>query len=117
MDITYQQLVELNNELRNKIVSFLYKNLGEYTDDRDSILESLLYVENSINGGCIFTAQNNEQIIGIAVVAKAGMQKFIPENILIHLAVDQNFRGLKISCGLLNYLMKNVEGNIALHVE
>jgi ribosomal protein S18 acetylase RimI-like enzyme len=55
------------------------------------------------------------QIVGIVILNK-GMKDFIPENILVYIAVDNSHRG-KGGKQLMEKAISIAEGNIALHVE
>jgi ribosomal protein S18 acetylase RimI-like enzyme len=48
---------------------------------------------------------------------KTGMSGYIPENILVYIAVDAEQRGKGIGGKLMKMAMKMAKGAIALHVE
>ncbi len=102
---------------KDEVVDFLFENLGEFRDDREDIHECLDYVDQNSNGGNIFISKDDNQITGVVVVNNTGMKKFIPEHILVYIAVDANQRGKGIGGRLLNHVKKEMHGNIALHVE
>jgi ribosomal protein S18 acetylase RimI-like enzyme len=45
------------------------------------------------------------------------MKGYIPENILVYIAVDKDQRGRGVGKKLMNAAIDQAEGNIALHVE
>jgi ribosomal protein S18 acetylase RimI-like enzyme len=45
------------------------------------------------------------------------MEDYIPENILVYIAVDGDYRGKGIGKKLMEKTIEQADGNIALHVE
>jgi ribosomal protein S18 acetylase RimI-like enzyme len=72
-------------------------------------------------GGYIFYAVEdeggNEKIVGATVINETGMEDYIPENILVYIAVDGSQRGKGIGKKIMQEAMESVNGSIALHVE
>ncbi|HLV24208.1 MAG TPA: GNAT family N-acetyltransferase [Moheibacter sp.] len=102
-----------------KVTQFLYKNLDEYGDTKSAIRKAIEYAakERSGLGGYVFTIENEDEIVGAFVVNKTGMEEYIPENILVYIAVHQNHRGEGLGKKLMDYTLENCKGDIALHVE
>ena len=48
---------------------------------------------------------------------KTGMEGYIPENILVYVAVDSSYRGKGYGREICNRAIDIAEGNVALHVE
>ncbi len=99
------------------IADFLFNHLDQYGDKKEDILKCLAYVFNPDKGGDIFLCIENESIIGAVVINHTGMEGYIPENILVYIAVHKNFRGKGIGKLLMQEAIKSVKGSIALHVE
>lgn len=108
-----------NNAIFNKdqIASFLVKQLGEYGDPKEHILKCLDYATDPERGGLIILAVQNEEIIGAAVLNHTGMKDYIPENILVYIAVHSEQRGNGLGRKLMETVIENTNGGIALHVE
>jgi ribosomal protein S18 acetylase RimI-like enzyme len=102
-----------------KIVDFLYQHLEQFRDDKDSINNAIEYAlgESSRMGGFVIVAYFNEEIAGVVVVNKTGMKGYIPENILVYIAVHSELRGKGLGKTLMEKALELAEGNIALHVE
>mgnify|MGYP003620698449 CR=1 FL=1 len=81
------------------IVDFLFTHLEQYGDQKDAIQKCIEYVMNPEKGGQI------------------GMNGYIPENILVYIAVDNSVRGKGFGKKLMQKAIDSVEGDIALHVE
>ncbi len=108
---------KLSDDIKKFLVDFIFENLGEFTDDKVSIMTCLNYITDSAYGGEVYVAKEDEKIIGVIIINKTGMTKFIPENILVYVTVDSNYRGRKIGKTLMQHMMKKIRGDIALHVE
>ena len=48
---------------------------------------------------------------------RTGMTRYIPENILVYVAVDQNLRGKGLGGKIISRALELADGNTALHVE
>ena len=102
---------------RNIIASFLFKHLEQYGDKTEDILKCIDYVMNPEKGGNIVIGLDNDAIVGIVILNNTGMKDYIPENILVYIAVDSTARGKGHGKQLMQFAINSVEGNIALHVE
>ncbi len=103
---------------QDKIASFLFKHLEQYGDPKDQILACLEYVFNPEKGGFIALAyEDNGEIKGATVVNRTGMSGYIPENILVYIAVDASTRGQGLGKSLMTMALEAAEGGVALHVE
>ena len=68
-------------------------------------------------GGFILTSTEEDAITGAVVVNKTGMEGYIPENILVYIAVDKKYRGKGLGKQLMQKTFDLAEGSIKLHVE
>jgi [ribosomal protein S18]-alanine N-acetyltransferase len=104
---------------KKDIVDFLYEHLDQFGDEKKHIQNAIEYAVKEIPsfGGFVLTAIHKKQIIGSVVVNQTGMQGYIPENILVYIAMHKKFRGKGHGKELMNEAIKLADGNIALHVE
>jgi len=104
---------------KNEIADFLQKHLGRFGDPKDDILKCLDYaLDPGLHaGGFVILAKEQGKILGALVMNKTGMSSYIPENILVYIAVDENMRGKGIGKKLMDMAIKMAHGAIALHVE
>ena len=65
----------------------------------------------------IIVGIDKQKIVGVVILNNTGMKDFIPENILVYIAVDGNHRGKGYGKKLMEKAIATAEGNIALHVE
>lgn len=109
----------LSGEKQAVINEFLYQSLQEYGDPKDDINAAIEYAlgKNNTPGGFVLTANEDEKIIGSVVVNITGMKKYIPENILVYIATDPEYRGRGVGKKLMETALENAEGSVALHVE
>lgn len=99
------------------IANFLFTHLEQYGDKTQDILKCIEYAMNPNKGGTIIIGLHNEKIVGTVIVNNTGMSGFIPENILVYIAVDNSQRGKGFGKKLMQKAIESVDGNIALHVE
>lgn len=108
-----------SKEEKNKIVKFFFKHLEQFGDPIEDISRSIDYAlkENISFGGFVITTEIENEIVGAVIINKTGMKGYIPENILVYIAVHNEHRGKKIGKFLMNKSIELTDGNIALHVE
>lgn len=101
-------------------VEFLHKHLEQYGDQKPDIEKAVQYALQEISsfGGFILEGYNDDDnVIGTVVINRTGMTGYIPDNILVYIAVDNSERGKGYGKELINKVIDLTEGNIALHVE
>lgn len=99
------------------IANFLFTHLEQYGDKTEDILKCIAYAMNPEKGGTIIVGLDNEKIVGVVILNNTGMGGFIPENILVYIAVDNSQRGKGYGKKLMQKAIETAKGDIALHVE
>ncbi len=99
------------------IASFLFQHLDQFGDKKELILKCLDYVFNPERGGFVTVAHEEGKIAGAVIINETGMSGYIPENILVYIAVDKAHRGKGLGKSLMQKTMDRATGSIALHVE
>lgn len=104
---------------KNKIVDFLFNHLDQFGDKKEDILKAIDFsVKESVSfGGFTMIAKDGESIVGAVVVNQTGMQGYIPENILVYIAIHRDLRGQGLGKTLMTEAINLAKGDIALHVE
>lgn len=104
---------------RDDIANFLFDHLDEYGDTKEAILKCIAYAYGDDAGqdGFILLAHEDESIVGAVIINHTNMSGYIPEHILVYIAVDAAQRGKGIGKGLMERIIEETEGDIALHVE
>lgn len=100
-----------------KIAEFLVRNLDQYGDPIEDIQKCMDYVMDTKKGGNILLGVENGAIVGCVILNNTAMEGYIPENILVYIAVDCCQRGKGIGKKLMAKALSFTKGNIALHVE
>ncbi len=100
-------------------VAFLYKHLGRFTDTETAISKAIDYAlsPEAGKGGFVLNAYEDNMLVGALVITHTGMDDFIPEHILVYVAVHEAMRGKGIGTRLIQKAMECTDGAIALHVE
>jgi len=102
------------------IVDFLARHLDQFGDDPEDIRKAIEYAlspSDSGKGGFVMTARDNDRLVGAVVVNETGMEGYIPENILVYIAVHQDSRGKGLGKMLMEKALHTARGSVALHVE
>lgn len=120
--IKLETLSAINNATfleKNEIADFLFHHLGKYGDPKEDIMKCLDYaLDPGLHaGGFVILAREKGKIVGATVMNKTGMSGYIPENILVYIAVDQSQRGMGIGGKMMDLAIAMANGAIALHVE
>ena len=104
---------------KKEIADFLYEHLDQFGDKHESIMRCINFAldDKEKFGGFIITARDNDEIVGAVIVNKTGMSGYIPDNILVYIAVHKNYRGKGLGKILMNKAFEKAEGDIKLHVE
>lgn len=104
---------------KKEIVDFLFVQLEQFGDPIDHILKCLDYALDQAGdkGGFVVMAREHGGLVGAVVVNKTGMSGYVPENILVYIAVDASQRGKGVGKTLMKTAIDLAHGDIALHVE
>ncbi|MBG0782506.1 MAG: GNAT family N-acetyltransferase [Bacteroidales bacterium] len=115
----YDSYLPMGTLEKRKIVDFLHQHLEEFGDSKEAIRKAIDYSvgETSVVGGFVIVGSIDGKMAGVVVVNRTGMEDYIPENILVYIAVDAGLRGKGIGKQLMNKAIELSKGNVALHVE
>jgi GNAT superfamily N-acetyltransferase len=104
---------------KKELVDFLYDHLDEFGDKWEDIERAVDYAlnPNPAFGGFILYIKELEKIKGVLVMNKTRMKGYIPENVLVYIAVHRKARGQGVGKKLMQKAIQFAQGNIALHVE
>ena len=101
------------------LTRFLHESLKPYEDDLEDIRRALsLALDSPPNrGGLVVLAQDGNTSLGAAVVHFTPWSGYVPENLLLFVAVDPDHRGQGLGRALIERALEECEGDIKLHVE
>lgn len=105
---------------QQKIVQFLFSHLDQYGDTKEDINACFDFaIKKSPNalGGFVLTMYLEDELIGATIINQTGMSGYIPENLLVYIAVHANTRGRGIGKLIMTKAIEFATGDIALHVE
>lgn len=104
---------------KEEVIDFLFHHLDEYGDARNDISSCMEYAlsEGEGKGGAVLVAREADAVVGALILNNTGMSGFIPENILVYVAVHSSQRGKGVGKKLVQLAADNTTGSIALHVE
>ncbi len=104
---------------KKAITDFLFEHLDQFGDKWEDIHKAIDFSVKDIEsfGGFTLKLENEQEIIGAVVVNETGMSGYIPENILVYIAIHRDHRGKGVGKRLMKEAIEQCKGNIALHVE
>lgn len=116
----YHPKDNISEKRKTEIADFLFQHLDEFGDEHDAIMRCINFAmdDKTKFGGFILVSENEEDgITGAVIINKTGMAGYIPENILVYIAVHKNHRGKGLGKELMLKTFDKAEGSIKLHVE
>lgn len=116
----FNEAIKPSEKDKEDIVSFLHKHLDQYGDAAKDIRKCLDFaVKDSPGamGGFALSYIDDNEIKGVTIVNKTGMSGYIPENILVYIAVHNSTRGKGVGKKIMKKALELAEGDMALHVE
>jgi len=116
---------EISTIKKNEIVEFLHDHLEQYGDSKKDIEKAIdfalkvsnPYLQITPLGGMVLIGKEDNQTVGAVVMNRTGMNGYIPDNILVYIAVHKNYRGKGIGKQLMQKAIELTNGDIKLHVE
>lgn len=111
---------EMNNLLlTDEVVNFLFTHLDKFGDPKTAIRKCIDYSfsKNGGLGGSVLVGYLDDKVVGVVVMNKTGMEGYIPQNILVYVAVDASFRGQGIGRKMIEKALEISDGDVKLHVE
>ncbi|MEE4176216.1 MAG: GNAT family N-acetyltransferase [Bacteroides sp.] len=110
---------QITYEQKKEVADFLFEHLDEFGDEHDAIMRCIDFAmdEKTKFGGFIVLSRDKGQITGAVIINKTGMAGYIPENILVYIAVHKDYRGQGLGKTLMKKTFDQAEGSIKLHVE
>ncbi|MDA3780914.1 MAG: GNAT family N-acetyltransferase [Bacteroidales bacterium] len=110
---------EKNNLSKDQFIDFLFKHLDRFGDPKPDIEACLDYAfsTNEAKGGFALAGFLDNEFVGALIMNKTGMSGYIPENILVYVAVDAEKRGHGIGGQIVKKSFELADGDVKLHVE
>ena len=104
---------------REDFINFLFNHLDQFGDPKEDINKCLDYAfsDEKSEGGYALAAFYEDKLVGALIMNKTGMSGYIPEYILVYIAVDASYRGKGFGRQIVEESFKHADGNVKLHVE
>ena len=104
---------------REEYVDFLFTHLERFGDPKKDINACIDYAfsDSEYAGGFCLAAFYEGKMAGALIMNDTGMKGYIPENILMYVAVDGSLRGKGLGRQIVEKAISMAEGNVKLHVE
>lgn len=104
---------------KEQFIDFLFEHLDQFGDPKPDIEKSIDYAFSDAEGkgGFLLAAYHEGKLAGALVMNNTGMSGYIPENILVYVAVDSKYRGKGFGGEIVKKSFDIAEGDIKLHVE
>ena len=101
------------------LASFLYESLKPFEDPLPEVRQGILDALEPRNGepGFVLVAEIEKKVVGALIMLRTGMKGYIPENLLLMVAVDPSTRGKGIGAQIINRSFELADGDVKLHVE
>ena len=110
---------QVSEERKKEIADFLFNHLDQFGDEHEAIMRCINFAldDKTKFGGFILVSEEGGKITGAVIINKTGMAGYIPENILVYIAVHKDYRGKGLGKDLMLKTFDKAEGSIKLHVE
>ncbi len=110
---------KVSEETKKEIADFLFEHLDQFGDEHKYIIKCINFAldDKKKFGGFILVSREEGKITGAVIINKTGMGGYIPENILVYIAVHKDCRGKGLGKELMIKTFDQAEGDIKLHVE
>ncbi len=103
----------------DELAVFLHESLKPYEDPLPDIRRGIDQALTPRAGerGFVLIAGIDESPVGALVMLRTGMSGFVPDNLLLWVAVDSSARGLGLGSRIIKRAFELADGDVKLHVE
>lgn len=104
---------------RDTFVEFMQHHLGKFGDTPEALHKCLdfAFKKGDGLGGFALVAYYEDNLVGGLIMNNTGMGGYIPDNILVYVAVDASYRNKGFGRQIVNKGIELAEGDVKLHVE
>lgn len=111
---------DFNEKLtREMYVDFLHEHLDRFGDPKEAINKCIDYAfgEDGKLGGFLLAAYYEDKLVGTLIINNTGMSGYIPDHVLVYVAVDASYRGKGFGREIVEKAIEECSGDVKLHVE
>ncbi|MFO8130158.1 MAG: GNAT family N-acetyltransferase [Bacteroidales bacterium] len=104
---------------RDEFIDFLHTHLEKFGDPKKDINKCLNYAFSGEKGegGFALAAFYEGKLVGGLIMNKTGMGGYIPDYVLVYVAVDASYRGKGFGRQIVEKSFELCNGDVKLHVE
>jgi len=104
---------------REALAAFLHESLKPYEDPLPVVADGIDYAlgGKECGGGFALIAMDDRRLVGGLVMLGTHMRGYVPENLLLFVAVSPDARGSGIGGALVRRALGECDGQVKLHVE
>lgn len=104
---------------REALQLFFHEKMRPWHDLHEDVGRGLDYAFSDLPGlgGFVLVGALEGRLVGAVTILRTGMKGFVPENLLLFIAVLPELRGRGIGRALMERAIEECEGAIKLHVE
>ena len=116
--VTFDAFNRMSGRDMDRVVQFLNREIDSCADSEGAILKSVQYAikDRAGLGGYVFEMFDETETIGVAVVNRTGMEEYMPDNILVYIAIKKNRQKKGYGRKLLSYALDHCEGEVMIHI-
>jgi GNAT superfamily N-acetyltransferase len=116
--ITFDAFNRMSGRDMDRVVQFLNREIDQFADSEGAILKSVQYAikDRAGLGGYVFEMLDGIETIGVVVVNRTGMEEYMPDNILVYLAIKADRQKKGYGKKLLDYALEHCEGEVMIHI-
>mgnify|MGYP001155434785 CR=1 FL=1 len=116
---TYDAFSRLSLLQINKLTKFIHQYQLQNDFTEQGIRRSIEYAakERPGFGGLIVTAEEGDEVIGAAVLNKTGFEGYLPENLVVSIAVHQNYKDDGVYRKIVDYVVNYCCGDIGVQLK
>lgn len=103
----------------DELSKFLHESLKPYEDPLPVIKQGISDALKSQIGlpGFVLIGEIDKKVVGALIMLRTGMKKYVPENLLLMVAVNPITRGKGVGSKIIKHAFKLADGDVKLHVE
>ncbi len=103
----------------DQFVDFMFTHLGRFGDPKEDIRKCLRYAfsDEKSEGGFALAAFYGGELVGGLIMNRTGMANYIPDWVLVYVAVDSSYRGQGFGRQIIEEAFTHCDGDVKLHVE
>jgi GNAT superfamily N-acetyltransferase len=103
----------------DELASFLHESLKPYEDPLPQVRQGITDAlePKHLEPGFVLIAEQDRKPVGALLMLRTGMKGYIPENLLLMVAVDPSMRGKGVGADIIKRSFEVADGDVKLHVE